>query len=73
MGWAVRDDDVFYPIDLQVEGEEQVIVPAGRFECWRLSLRFAGRRFDYWVRKTDGLGIRLQDPTREFVLTRISP
>ena len=73
MGWAVRDDDVFYPIDLQVEGEEQVTVPAGRFDCWRLSLRFAGRRFDYWVRKTDGLGVRLQDPTREIVLTRISP
>jgi hypothetical protein len=72
LGWAVRDDDVLYPIDLRVEAEEQITIPAGRFDCWRLSLRYAGRRFDYWARKSDGLGIRLLDPTREIVLTRIS-
>ena len=74
LGWAVRDDDVLYPIDLVVEGEEQIAVPAGRFDCWRLSLRFAGHRLGYWARKTDGLGVRALDPgSREILLTRLSP
>ena len=74
LGWAVRDDDVLFPVDLVVEGEEQVTVPAGRFACWRLSLRFAGHRLDYWVRKTDGLGVRALDRgSREILLTRVSP
>lgn len=79
LGWAVRDDDVFVPVELRVEGEEPITIPAGRFDCWRLSLRFAGRRLDYWARKTDRLGVRVLDGgtpngkgRREIVLTRIS-
>ena len=79
LGWAVRDDDVLLPIELRVVGEETVTVPAGAFACWRLSLRFSGRRIDYWTRKSDGLGVRMLDTsavrtkeTREIVLTRIS-
>ncbi|MFL5556997.1 MAG: hypothetical protein ACJ794_00060 [Gemmatimonadaceae bacterium] len=78
LGWAVRDDDVLLPIELRVEAEETITVPAGRFDCWRLSLRFSGKQIDYWVRKSDGLGVRVLDKTntktretRELVLRRI--
>ena len=78
LGWAVRDDDVLVPIEMRVESAETITVPAGRFDCWRLSLRFAGRQIDYWVRKSDGLGVRvlskIDSPVkgaREIVLTRI--
>lgn len=58
IGWAVRDDDVFMPIDLRVDGSEEVIVPAGRFDCWRLTISFAGRSLTYWSRKSDGVAVR---------------
>jgi len=76
IGWAVVDGDVFIPIELRVEGEEQVTVPAGRFDCWRMSIRYSGRVLDYWVRKSDGIGVRLVqrrrpgEPARETVLLR---
>jgi len=76
LGWAVRDDDVLVPIELRVEGEETITIPAGRFDCWRLSIRFAGKQLDYWARTSDGLGVRVFDPrdsdnrTREVVLVR---
>ncbi|HEV8358330.1 MAG TPA: hypothetical protein VGQ17_16370 [Gemmatimonadales bacterium] len=63
LGWAVRDNDVFVPIRLRVEGEETIRVPAGEFACWRMVLEHSGRRQLYWVRKSDGLGIRLIDST----------
>jgi hypothetical protein len=79
LGWAVIDSDVFTPVELRVEGEERIAVPAGTFDCWRISVRFAGERMVYWVRRSDGLGVRLLDDlnvpargTREVVLTRIS-
>ena len=59
LGWAVRDDDVLVPIELRVEGEETITVPAGRFDCWKLSIRYAGKQLDYWARKSDGLGVRV--------------
>ena len=78
LGWAVRDNDVLYPVEVRVESEDTVTVPAGRFDCWRMSIRFNGRSVDYWVRKSDGLGIRVFDRsdtktkgTHETVLTRI--
>ena len=77
IGWGVRDDDVFIPVELRVEGEETITVPAGRFDCWRLSVRFSAGRVDYWVRRSDGLGVRVRTSTgsrgtREIVLTRVS-
>ena len=77
IGWGVRDDDLFIPVELRVEGEETITVPAGRFDCWRLSVRFAAGRVDYWARKSDGLGVRVVNATsapgrREIVLTRVS-
>jgi len=78
IGWAVIPRDVFEPIELRVEGEERVHVPAGDFDCWRLSIRFAGRRISYWARKSDGLGVRVYDDseaatrgTREVVLRSV--
>ena len=79
LGWAVRPDDVFMPVELRVEGEETIAVPGGRFDCWRLSIRFANRSIDYWVRKSDGLAVRVRDDSesatrgsREIVLTHAS-
>jgi hypothetical protein len=63
LGWAVRDDDVFTPLELRVEGEERVRVPAGTFDCWRLSIRFGGTRVLYWARKSDGFGVRARSET----------
>lgn len=76
LGWAVRDDDFFVPVEMRVEGKETISVPAGRFECWRLSLRFAGKELHYWARTSDGLGVRVlssddsANRTHELVLTR---
>ena len=78
LGWAVRDDDVSVPIELRVEGEEAVSVPAGQFDCWRVTVRYAGRALVFWLRKSDGVGVRTIDHeprgvTREVVLIRDSP
>ena len=58
LGWTVRDDDVFIPIDLRVAGEETISVPAGRFDCWRLTIRFGNQSITSWARKSDGVGVR---------------
>jgi hypothetical protein len=77
LGWAVRVDDVAVPVDLEVVGAERVTTPAGTFDCWRLALRANGRTLSYWVRRTDGLGVRTRDDAprdgggaREIVLVR---
>jgi hypothetical protein len=75
LGWAVRDDDVSVPIELRVDGADLITVPAGRYDCWRLSIRFAGRTTTYWVRKSDGVGVRglekeTSGATREAVLVK---
>ena len=43
---------------------ERVRVPAGEFDCWRLSIQFDGHKLSYWVRKSDGLGVRLYDDSQ---------
>ncbi|HKS07690.1 MAG TPA: hypothetical protein VJR92_15415 [Gemmatimonadaceae bacterium] len=58
LGWAVRDDDIGITLDLRVDGEETIRVPAGEFECWRIAIDVLGTRQWYWVRKSDGLGIK---------------
>ncbi len=77
LGWAVRNNDVFTPVTMRVDGEEIVRVPAGTFACWRMTLDAgAGHRQWYWVRQRDGIGVRGVDSTwaagrgvREIVLT----
>jgi hypothetical protein len=77
VGWAVKPNDVVVPIELRVEGEERIQLPAGTFDCWRVSIRIAQKKITYWARKSDGLGVRVLDEseqpshgTRETVLTR---
>ena len=76
LGWAVRSNDVFAAVTLAVDGEERVTVPAGSFDCWRIALGVFGQHKTYWVRKSDGLGVRTRDETRDtrgvqgFVLVR---
>jgi len=77
LGWAVIPRDVFLPVELRVEGEERVTVPAGTFDCWRLSIHFNGEAITYWTRKSDGLGVRLvdrrnADAVRETLLRRVT-
>jgi hypothetical protein len=79
LGWAVIPRDVYTPIELRVKGEESLTVPAGTFDCWRLSIRFSDGELSYWIRKSDGLGVRVLDErnaattgTREAVLRRIT-
>ena len=79
LGWAVVPRDVYTPIELRVEGEEYLTVPAGTFDCWRLSIRFSDGPISYWIRKSDGLGVRVLDErnaattgTRETVLRRVT-
>ena len=76
LGWAVRDEDFFVPVEMRVQAKETITVPAGRFECWRLSIQFAGKQLLYWARTSDGLGVRVLDAydspsrTRELVLVK---
>lgn len=58
VGWAVRSNDVFYRFNMTVVGEEKITVPQGSFDCWRIKMESGGKQIDYWVRKSDGLGIR---------------
>lgn len=73
LGWTVRDDDISFPIDLHVDRSEMVTVPAGTFECWRMTIRFSGHLVTSWSRKSDGVGVRsierdVTGVTREVVL-----
>jgi hypothetical protein len=78
IGWAVIPKDIFYPIELRVDGADRVTVPAGTFDCWRISIRLPDKQITYWARKSDGLGVRVLDEsntttkgTREVVLRRV--
>jgi hypothetical protein len=78
VGWAVVDGDVYFPLELRVTGSERVTVPAGTFDCWRLTIRHRNRDILFWVRKSDGIGVRTrQSPptggTQETVLEKVGP
>jgi hypothetical protein len=66
--WGVADDDVVSRVALRVIGEERVTVPAGTFDCWRLTVTTDGRTLSHWVRKSDGLGVKVSEPGHEVVL-----
>jgi hypothetical protein len=74
LGWAVRDGDVSFPARLRVGGDERVTVPAGTFECWKVAVEASIGMQTYWVRKSDGVGVRAllqrDGSARELVLTR---
>lgn len=77
LGWAVHPSDLYSPVELRVVGAERIMVPAGSFDCWRLSLETGTHHITYWVRKSDGLGILSRDESkragkgvREMVLVR---
>jgi len=72
LGWAVRDGDVSFPVRLRIVGEERVTVPAGTFACWKVNVDASIGMQSFWVRKSDGVGVRAvltrADTTREIVL-----
>jgi hypothetical protein len=61
LGWGDQPEDLLYPLRLVVTGEDRITVPAGTFDCWRLDA--SGMR-EIWVRKADGIPVRIQDITR---------
>lgn len=63
LGWGAVANDLYYPVDMRVDGEETVTVPAGSFACWRLTVTARGHRKRLWVRKADGTPIRTRDPS----------
>ena len=65
LGWAVVPADVMRSVSLRVTGEEEVRVPAGRFDCWRLEVAHSGGSFAYWIRKSDGIAIRSEERQRD--------
>jgi hypothetical protein len=74
LGWAVRNGDVSFPVRLRVVGDERVTTPAGTFDCWTVAVDASIGMQTYWVRKSDGIGVRAlvvrDDVVRELVLTR---
>jgi len=75
VGWAVRSNDVFYPVTLWVVGEETLATANGPVPCWKLRVSAPPEQRVEWVRKSDGIAIKSRDdgpPTpkgrREFVL-----
>lgn len=79
VGWGVRNNDVYYRIELRVVGKDRVSVPAGTFNCWHFIITSGTHQLDYWARTSDGLGVRTRnEATRstlgvsEIVLVRAS-
>ena len=68
LGWAVRDTDVFYPIEFRNIGREKVTVPAGTFDCWHFLITSGARRFDFWARTTDGVAVRSRNESARATL-----
>jgi hypothetical protein len=64
VGWGAVRSDLVYPVSLAVTGEERIRIPAGSFDCWRLSLSDMRHVQTLWVRKSDQLPILLRDTTR---------
>jgi hypothetical protein len=62
--WLGHDSPVHvYWIDLRVTGREQVTVPAGRFDCWRISEKIPGNEdrkatADVWVDTRSGVVVK---------------
>jgi hypothetical protein len=72
LGWAVRDGDVFFPFEMRVTGSDRIPVPAGVYDCWRVLIRLPAQEVTVWVRKSDGVSVRVLETragvTRENVL-----
>jgi anti-sigma factor RsiW len=64
VGWAVRKEDVIFPLTLRVIGSERVTVPAGTFDCWKMTITVQGHDIAYWSRKSDGIGVLTRDDSR---------
>ncbi|HUQ98238.1 MAG TPA: zf-HC2 domain-containing protein [Gemmatimonadaceae bacterium] len=65
VGWAVRDNDVYFPIELRVVGGQSMTVPAGTFDCWHFVITSGTKRIDFWARKSDGLAVLTRDESRK--------
>ena len=65
-GWrttvSMEELNRFVPLDVAVEGEEHVQVPAGDFDCWIVHVT-GGQRVDerYWVSKAGHLVVRTRE------------
>ena len=53
---------MFAPLKLAVTGDEQVEVPAGHFDCWRIAVKGPGIDEQYWVSKAGHQVVRTREP-----------
>lgn len=64
--------------ELAVTGEEQIVTPAGSYDCWRLTLSTDVGQTRYWVGKSDRIVVKTSQmlpesgDTLEYTLTRIT-
>jgi hypothetical protein len=62
--WSSHDSPVrIHWLELRVTGREQVAVPAGRFDCWRISEKIPGNEdrkatADVWVDTRSGVVVK---------------
>lgn len=55
-------EPVFATLALTIDGAEQVTVPAGVFDCWRLAVTGPGIDEHYWVSKQNREVVRTREP-----------
>ncbi|HET7228424.1 MAG TPA: hypothetical protein VFJ16_00340 [Longimicrobium sp.] len=59
----LNDRSELTPLELVVEGEEKVRVPAGEFDCWRVHVTGSGGIDErWWVSKIGGHLVRTREP-----------
>jgi len=68
----------YYPLDMRVDGEEQIAVPAGRFDTWRVAVQGRRTAMTVWVSKESHWVVKIAIPSRpdavwEQALVSISP
>lgn len=62
------------PFDLRVRGTDRVLVPAGRFDCWRLEAKSqseSDQRWTMWVSRDQGWMVKAEVRLSDYVVTEV--
>lgn len=62
------------PFDLRVRGTDRVLVPAGRFDCWRLEAKSqseSDQRWTMWVSRDQGWMVKAEVRWSDYVVTEL--
>ncbi|HEX6536907.1 MAG TPA: hypothetical protein VF041_20145 [Gemmatimonadaceae bacterium] len=57
-----RDESGIVPLVMRTTGEESLLVPDGRFDCWIVTLDVGRGSQRMWVRKSDGVMLKERIP-----------